>query len=245
MITAFVFHDGSLTKSILSGTANLAVAEALPAVDNLPSHVQAVAEHAADTLTRDVVWVDLCNPTPSEIASIERAFHMEVPTREEMGEIEASSRLYTENGALVMTAPILHRATAEIPGERRHHLHPAGRDAGDGAVRRSAAVRGVRAAGRAQSRLGGDRASTLCWGCWRASPIAWPTCWSWRRPTWSRCRATSSPSAPRPRHRHARAGRRDARPPICRTRCGGSGGWGTSPPRRGTPCSASAASRCS
>jgi magnesium transporter len=115
MITAFAFHDGALTKSILSGTANLAVKEALPPVDNLPSHVQAVAEHAGDTLTRDVVWVDLCNPTPSEIASIERAFHMEVPTREEMGEIEASSRLYTENGALVMTAPILHRATAEIP----------------------------------------------------------------------------------------------------------------------------------
>jgi magnesium transporter len=115
MITAFAFHDGSLTKSILSGTANLAVKEALPAVDHLPSHGQAVAEHAGDTLTRDIVWVDLCNPTPSEIASIERAFHMEVPTREEMGEIEASSRLYTENGALVMTAPILHRATAEIP----------------------------------------------------------------------------------------------------------------------------------
>jgi magnesium transporter len=115
MITAFVFHDGALTKSILSGTANLAVAEALPAVDNLPSHVQAVAEHAADTLSRDAVWVDLCNPLPSEIASVERAFGMEVPTREEMGEIEASSRLYTENGALVMTAPILHRATAEFP----------------------------------------------------------------------------------------------------------------------------------
>ena len=115
MITAFAFHDGAVTKTILSGTANLAVKEALPPVDSLPSHVQAVAEHAADTLTRDVVWVDLCNPTPSEIASIERAFHMEVPTREEMGEIEASSRLYTENGALVMTAPILHRATAEIP----------------------------------------------------------------------------------------------------------------------------------
>ena len=115
MITAFAFHDGVLTKSILSGTANLAVREALPAVDNLPSHVQAVADHAGDTLTRAVVWVDLCNPTPSEIASVERAFHMEVPTREEMGEIEASSRLYTENGALVMTAPILHRATAEIP----------------------------------------------------------------------------------------------------------------------------------
>ena len=115
MITAFVFHDGSLTKNILSGTANLAVAEALPPVDNLPSHVQAVAELAADTLSNKAVWVDLCNPLPSEIASVERAFGMEVPTREEMGEIEASSRLYTENGALVMTAPILHRATAEFP----------------------------------------------------------------------------------------------------------------------------------
>ncbi|HET6160828.1 MAG TPA: magnesium transporter CorA family protein [Dongiaceae bacterium] len=115
MITAFVFQGGSLTKSILSGTANLAVAEALPPVDNLPSHVQAVAESAADTLSRDAVWVDLSNPSPSEISSVERAFGMEVPTREEMGEIEASSRLYTENGALVMTAPILHRATAEIP----------------------------------------------------------------------------------------------------------------------------------
>ena len=91
MITAFVFRDGSLNKSILSGTANLAIAESLPPVDNLPSHKQAVAEHAADLLSPEVVWVDLCNPTPSEIASIERAFGMEIPTREEMGEIEASS----------------------------------------------------------------------------------------------------------------------------------------------------------
>jgi magnesium transporter len=115
MITAFVFQDGSLTRDIHSGTANLAVAEALAPVDNLPSHVQAVAEHAAETLPPRAVWVDLCNPSHSEIASVERAYHMEVPTREEMREIEASSRIYTENGALVMTAPILHRATTEIP----------------------------------------------------------------------------------------------------------------------------------
>src|SRR5262245_2654015 len=115
MITAFVFQGGSLTKDIHSGTANLAVAEALPAVDHLPSHGRAVAEHAADTLPRQAVWVDLCNPSPSEIASVERAYSMEVPTREEMFEIEASSRIYTENGALVMTAPILHRASTEIP----------------------------------------------------------------------------------------------------------------------------------
>src|SRR5512147_29998 len=102
MITAFVFQDGSLAKNIHSGTANLAVAEALPAVDNLPSHVQAVAEQAAETLPPHAVWVDLCNPSHSEIAAVERAYHMEVPTREEMREIEASSRIYTENGAMVM-----------------------------------------------------------------------------------------------------------------------------------------------
>src|SRR5262245_41846735 len=108
MITAFALESGSLSKSIVSGTANLAVAEALPAVDNLPSHVRAVAEHAAEVLPRSAVWVDLCNPSSSEIAAVERAYRMEIPTREEMGEIEASSRLYIENGALVMNAPVLH-----------------------------------------------------------------------------------------------------------------------------------------
>src|SRR5262245_58205754 len=43
MITAFDFQNGALTKNIHSGTPNLAVAEALPAVDHLPSHGQAVA----------------------------------------------------------------------------------------------------------------------------------------------------------------------------------------------------------
>jgi hypothetical protein len=43
------------------------------------------------------------------------------------------------------------------PRERRHHLHPAGGHAGDGALCRSAVLRGVRAAGGAQSRHGGDR----------------------------------------------------------------------------------------
>ena len=184
----------------------------MPAVDNLPSHVQAVAEHAADTLTRDVVWVDLCNPTPSEIASIERAFHMEVPTREEMGEIEASSRLYTENGALVMTAPILHRATAELPesGVITFML----------LSETLVTVRFVDPlpfavfARRAERNPGWRRARRRpCSACWRASPTAWPTCWNWHRPTWSRCRAISSPSAPRRSGATLKAGRRGARRP--------------------------------
>lgn len=115
MITAYVFAEGMLKKSILSGSPNLASRDAQAPADLLPTHVKAVAEHAADELSPTSVWVDLCDPTPSEIASVERVFAIEIPTREEMHEIEASSRLYTENGFLVMTAPILHRASAEIP----------------------------------------------------------------------------------------------------------------------------------
>src|SRR5690349_11223450 len=115
MITAYNHLGGALKKAILSGSPNLASRDAQAPADLLPTHVKAVAEHAIEELSRESVWVDLCDPTPAEIASVERFFAIEIPTREEMHEIEASSRLYTENGFLVMTAPILHRATAEIP----------------------------------------------------------------------------------------------------------------------------------
>lgn len=54
-----------------------------------------------------VLWVDLLRPTPEEEKSLEAALGVEVPTREEMNEIEISSRLYTDNDALFMTALIL------------------------------------------------------------------------------------------------------------------------------------------
>ena len=115
MITAFVGDSSSVRKIIVSGTPNLAAAEATAPADLLPSSVQAAAERAADALPSDAVWIDLRDPTPTEIASVERALGIEIPTREEMREIEASSRLYTEASYLVMTAPVIHRATAEIP----------------------------------------------------------------------------------------------------------------------------------
>jgi len=56
------------------------------------------------------VWVDLVNPTREEDQRVERALSITVPTREEMSEIEASSRLYFEGGAHYMTALVLHQA---------------------------------------------------------------------------------------------------------------------------------------
>jgi magnesium transporter len=58
-------------------------------------------------ITESAVWIDLLNPTSAEEKQIERALKLEVPTREEQQEIEASSRLYQENGAYYMTATLL------------------------------------------------------------------------------------------------------------------------------------------
>jgi magnesium transporter len=55
------------------------------------------------------VWIDLLNPTKDEDLSVEQALSISVPTREEMSEIEASSRLYQEGGAQYMTAVVLHQ----------------------------------------------------------------------------------------------------------------------------------------
>ncbi|GGK49073.1 magnesium transporter CorA family protein [Salinarimonas ramus] len=55
----------------------------------------------------DAVWIDLCDPTAEEEDAVERMIGVEVPTRQEMAEIEESSRLYREDGALVVTATMM------------------------------------------------------------------------------------------------------------------------------------------
>lgn len=62
-----------------------------------------------------VVWVDLVAPTREEELSLEKALGLSLPTREEMAELEASSRVYRENGALYATADLIHNGDAEIP----------------------------------------------------------------------------------------------------------------------------------
>lgn len=61
------------------------------------------------------VWIDLRAPTAADDSRTEAFAGISVPTREEMGEIEASSRLYTEGGARYMTAAILCGADTETP----------------------------------------------------------------------------------------------------------------------------------
>ena len=56
----------------------------------------------------EATWVDLEEPTPDEEALVERCIHMDVPTESEMAEIEPSSRLYEQGGALYMTVSVLY-----------------------------------------------------------------------------------------------------------------------------------------
>ena len=54
-----------------------------------------------------ILWVDLLNPTPDEDRYVERFVGVSIPTREEMQEIEVSSRLYSEDGGEFMTIAAL------------------------------------------------------------------------------------------------------------------------------------------
>jgi len=66
-------------------------------------------------LPDSAVWVDLVNPTAAEDKAVERLAGIAVPTREDMQEIEISSRLYIENGARYMTATLMCHSDSEMP----------------------------------------------------------------------------------------------------------------------------------
>ena len=52
------------------------------------------------------VWVDLCNPTREEIAQACTDYGLNIPPREELEEIEFSSRLQYEDGAFTLSVPV-------------------------------------------------------------------------------------------------------------------------------------------
>jgi magnesium transporter len=66
-------------------------------------------------LPADAVWVDLRDPTPEEEQLVEKALNIDVPTREEMREIEASNRFYEEDGGLYMTATLVTKLDTDLP----------------------------------------------------------------------------------------------------------------------------------
>ena len=60
-------------------------------------------------------WLDLMTPTQPEDKQVEKVLGIAVPTREEMQEIEVTSRLYVENGARYMTATLMCQSETDAP----------------------------------------------------------------------------------------------------------------------------------
>ncbi|MBX9698468.1 MAG: magnesium/cobalt transporter CorA [Acetobacteraceae bacterium] len=85
-----------LTSYTVEG-GRLAVREGQPALESLGA----------------AVWIDLLNPTLEEEREVQKALRVEIPTREEMQEIESSSRLYREDDFLFLTAAFLYGADTE------------------------------------------------------------------------------------------------------------------------------------
>ena len=64
---------------------------------------------------KTAIWFDLVSPTITEDKLLERHLGIAVPTREEMQEIEVTSRLYVENGARYMTATLMCQSDTDTP----------------------------------------------------------------------------------------------------------------------------------
>jgi magnesium transporter len=68
-----------------------------------------------EALSPSALWIDMLDPSHDDEAKVEALLGIDVPTREEMQEIEATSRLYREDGVYYLTAPLLINADGPRP----------------------------------------------------------------------------------------------------------------------------------
>lgn len=80
--------------------------------NKIESHIITTENQA---LIHEALWIDLLKPTKDEEDLIEKHLLIEIPTREEMVEIEISSRLYKDNGGLYMTATMIAQSSSTEP----------------------------------------------------------------------------------------------------------------------------------
>jgi len=62
-----------------------------------------------------IFWLDLLTPVAAELRFAEALCAIELPTKDEMREIESTSRLYCEDGARFMTTTVLSRVETDEP----------------------------------------------------------------------------------------------------------------------------------
>ncbi|CAH0214885.1 magnesium transporter CorA family protein [Roseomonas sp. CECT 9278] len=101
MLTTWTVDDGQCR--VREG----AISDITAALRGADQRAAATAVAEPDSL-RHAVWIDLLNPTQQEEHAVQTALGIEIPTREEMEEIESSSRLYREGDTLFLTANFLY-----------------------------------------------------------------------------------------------------------------------------------------
>ncbi|HUI22234.1 MAG TPA: magnesium transporter CorA family protein [Methylocella sp.] len=71
--------------------------------------------HDTSAIPPEVNWIDAVRPDAQEIAFLERALGIEVPTLAALSEIETSSRLRTEGDWLYLSIPMIYRTEGFMP----------------------------------------------------------------------------------------------------------------------------------
>ena len=70
---------------------------------------------AEGSLPKNVAWINLLKPEPDEVAFVKRTTGLDVPSIEDLSEIESSSRLSSQSGAIYLSAPLINRADSDQP----------------------------------------------------------------------------------------------------------------------------------
>jgi magnesium transporter len=65
-----------------------------------------VLDDTAGQAAGKIAWIDLLDPTPDERAIVENDYGFRLPSRDDLSEVESSSRVAEENGVLFMSVPI-------------------------------------------------------------------------------------------------------------------------------------------
>src|SRR5207253_9230935 len=112
-----VAHDalGRTAKSCWVGWRALLESPMFAVLVPSESSLKKVAAPDLSRLPETAVWIDLVKPTAAEDKAVERLAGIAVPTREDMQEIEISSRLHTENAARYMKATLICAADTDNP----------------------------------------------------------------------------------------------------------------------------------
>ena len=81
----------------------------------VPTDIAVTTDSVSPLPPGQIVWIDLLHPTPDEDRFVEKIIGVSIPTREEMEEIEMSSRLYSEDGGEFMTIAGLAQLDTDSP----------------------------------------------------------------------------------------------------------------------------------